>query len=53
MDKPEIIDANYEGEFGKCYIVRYKGFSNVMLKEDINSWCEEIDLSLSKDINNT
>jgi len=43
MDKPEIIDANYEGEFGKCYIVRYKGFSNVILKEEIEDWVREVE----------
>jgi hypothetical protein len=50
MDKPEIIDINYIGYWGKCYLVKYKGFSNVMLKEEINSWCKEVDdLNLTKD----
>ena len=43
MDKPEIKDINYTGHWGKCYLVKYKGFSNVMLKEEINDWCEEVD----------
>ena len=50
MDKPEIIDINYVGSSGKCYLVKYKGFSNVMLKEEITDWCKEVDdLNLSKD----
>ena len=50
MDKPEIIDINYVGAFGKCYLVKYKGFSNVMLKEEISDWCKEVDfLNLTKD----
>jgi hypothetical protein len=43
MDKPEIIDINYVGVFGKCYLVKYKGFSNVILKEEIEDWCREVD----------
>ena len=43
MEKPVIKDINYIGAFGKCYLVKYKGFSNVMLKEQINDWCEEVD----------
>ena len=43
MEKPIIKDINYTGAFGKCYLVKYKGFSNVMLKEQINDWCEEVD----------
>jgi hypothetical protein len=43
MEKPEIKDINYTGAFGKCYLVKYKGFSNVMLKEEIADWCEEVD----------
>jgi len=51
MDKPEIIDINYEGSWGKCYLVKYKGFSNVMLKEEITDWCKEVDnLNLTKDM---
>ena len=44
MDKPEIIDINYDGAFGKCYLVKYRGHSNVMLKEEIESWCKEVDI---------
>ena len=43
MDKPEIKDINYTGAWGKCYLVRYKGFSNVLLKEEITDWCREVD----------
>ena len=43
MDKPEIIDINYVGAWGKCYLVKYKGFSNVMLQEEIEEWCKEVD----------
>jgi hypothetical protein len=43
MEKPVIKDINYTGAFGKCYLVKYKGFSNVMLKEEIADWCEEVD----------
>ena len=43
MDKPEIKDINYTGKWGKCYLVKYKGFSNVMLKEEIADWCKEVD----------
>ena len=43
MEKPEIKDINYTGHWGKCYLVKYKGFSNVMLKEEINDWCKEVD----------
>ena len=43
MDKPEIKDINYTGHWGKCYLVKYKGFSNVMLKEEISDWCKEVD----------
>jgi hypothetical protein len=50
MEKPEIKDINYKGHWDKCYLVKYKGFSNVMLKEEINDWCKEVDdLNLSKD----
>jgi len=50
MEKPEIKDINYTGYWGKCYLVRYKGFSNVMLKEEIKDWCKDVDdLNLSKD----
>ena len=50
MEKPEITDINYTGHWGKCYLVKYKGFSNVMLKEEITDWCKEVDdLNLSKD----
>ena len=48
--RPEIIDIDYIGYWGKCFLVKYKGFSNVMLKEEINSWCKEVDdLNLTKD----
>ena len=43
MEKPVIKYINYTGAFGKCYLVKYKGFSNVMLKEEIADWCEEVD----------
>jgi hypothetical protein len=43
MEKPEIIDINYVGCWGKCYLVKYKGFSNVILKEEITDWCKEVD----------
>jgi len=43
MDKPEIIDINYVGAWGKCYLVKYKGFSNVMLQEEIDDWCKDVD----------
>jgi hypothetical protein len=49
MDKPEIIDINYVGAWGKCYLVKYKGFCNVMLKEEIDDWCKEVD-QLKKEI---
>jgi hypothetical protein len=50
LTKPEIIDINYVGSWGKCYLVKYKGFSNVMLKEEITDWCKEVDdLNLTKD----
>jgi hypothetical protein len=50
MDKPEIIDINYTGYWGKCYLVKYKGFSNVMLQEEISDWCKEVDdLNLTMD----
>lgn len=41
--KPKIIDINYVGYWGKCYLVRYKGFSNVILKEEIEDWCKDVD----------
>jgi len=48
--KPEIVDINYVGCWGKCYLVKYKGFSNVMLQEEISDWCKEVDyLNLTKD----
>ena len=43
MEKPVIKDINSSGVWGKLYLVKYKGFSNVMLKEEINDWCEEVD----------
>lgn len=43
MEKPEIKDINYTGASGKCYLVKYRGFSNVMLKEEIEDWCKEVD----------
>ena len=43
MEKPVIKDINYTGAWGKLYLVKYKGFSNVMLKEEIADWCEEVD----------
>jgi len=51
MDKPEIKDINYTGYWGKCYLVKYKGFSNVMLKEEIADWCKEVD-QLKKELKN-
>jgi len=50
--KPEITDINYTGQWGKCYLVRYKGFSNVMLKEEIIDWCKEVD-DLKKELQTT
>jgi len=43
MEKPVIKDINSTGAWGKLYLVKYKGFSNVMLKEEIADWCEEVD----------
>jgi hypothetical protein len=43
MEKPEIKDINYVGVWGPCYLIKYKGFSNVLLKEEINDWCKEVD----------
>jgi hypothetical protein len=41
--KPEIIDIDYVGYWGKCYLVKYKGFSNVLLKEEIDDWIKEVE----------
>ena len=41
--KPEIIDIDYVGYWGKCYLVKYKGYSNVILKEEIEDWIREVE----------
>jgi len=41
--KPEIIDIDYVGYWGKCYLVKYKGYSNVILKEEIKDWVREVE----------
>ena len=52
----EQVNIEELKEFGlnawdkKIFLVRYKGFSNVVAEDEIKDWCSEVDmLNLSKD----
>jgi len=50
IHKHELKHMGLNAYGQKLFLVRYKGFTNVMAENEITDWCKEVDeLSLTKD----
>jgi hypothetical protein len=50
IQKHELKHMGLNAYGQKLFLVRYKGFTNVMAENEITDWCKEVDeLSLAKD----